>query len=394
MSNFRHNIALDFSTLLTVLVIALLACSCSKVTTLQSNDLDTLIHVSINKSLSDRMGYLESNIVQKWEQYLNTRDTFFYRDSPLWSYEEKLVHKLPDFEIHSLCYRTKKFSEYKPSIISIQRIDSAYVLKMMFAKSDSGKTDLLAIYNVVAAKENNEFVFHRYSEFFGRQWIRKEVGIITIFYDSTHVFNEELAKKNDSFNRAIAKHFGVDPIPLRYYLFKSTIDRLRSKGYDFDTRMFETVQKSAEVDLYNNIIYASNGTEFYPHEVIHFYTNVKYGNSIHGFFNEGVATLLGGNINTYANDLDVLKDFTLKNPNFDFTHLTQISKSIGSTNTRYTVGALLCEAIINKGGWKSLDEVLKSGNRDQDLYSSLENALHIKQSDINTYVRDLILNSK
>lgn len=351
------------------------------------------IKVTLNNNLKNRLTEEEAMVIGIWEKYLNTRDTFYYMDSHLWSYQEKLTHKLPDFEIHSICYRTRKFSEYKPSILSIQKIDSAYILKTLFARSDTNGVDILAIYNVVAAKESHGFVFHRYSEFFKKEWKVSSLKTITFYYDSGHSFNESLAKRSDAFNIEIAEKFKAEPLDLRYYLYKNTEERLRAKGYDYDVNMFETIQTSAEVDLYNNIIYASNGTEFYPHEIVHFYTNAKYGSTIHIFFDEGIATLLGGNINTYREDLLTLKKFTNDNPLFDFGNLAHLKKSIGSTNCRYTVGALLCQLILEQGGWESLEYAFKSGKNDHDLYTAIEKTLGVPKEDINRYVREQINSS-
>jgi hypothetical protein len=291
--------------------------------------------------------------------------------------------------LHSLCYRTKKFSEFKPSLLSIQRVDSAYILKTLFAKGDS-TVEVLAIFNVVAAKESGKYVFHRYSEYFKTNWEVRQLGTMKFFFNSTHIFDDRLAKKSDEFNKQIALRFKMEPIPLEYYIFKNTEERLRTKGYDYDARMFDTIQKSAEADIHNDRIYASNGTEYFPHEIVHFYIFKKYGKTIHSFFDEGLATLFGGNLNEYTEDLSNVRTFIKDNPKFDLSELTHLKKSIGSTNLRYVIGAILCQAILDKGGWAALESAFRAGKKDANLYAALESILGIKKTDINRFVKNQI----
>lgn len=367
----------------------LVLCSCFKNEKTSSKTLDTAkSELNINHSSLGELDSIESEILKSLGEYLNSRDTLLYYDSPLWSEKDKVNHLYPDFEIHSLCYRTKKFTKFRPSILSLQKVDSAYILKILFSRLEKNSVDVMSIYNVVAAKESGKYVFHTYSDFFKRKWNVRKVNNITFYFDSTHLFNNELAKKFDQFNVDVANKFEMKPLQLKYFLFANTEDRLRFKGYDFDVGMFETIQKSAEVDSYNNIIYAGNGTEFYPHEIIHFYTFSKFGNSLCHFFDEGIATLLGGNINpTFKEDVLVLKEFVKKNTQFDFSNLTEIKEHDGNTNFRYTIAAILCNAILAKGGQQELDNALKCGNRLENIYAILNSSLGVKREGINNFIK-------
>ncbi|MFN9862791.1 MAG: hypothetical protein ACK55U_05205 [Bacteroidota bacterium] len=366
-----------------ILMLPLFSCSASKKETVN----DTIkVKVNINYSLVGELDSTENVIVKLLESYLDSRDTVLYYDSPLWSSQDKANHLYPDVEMHYICYKTKEFTEYKPTVLSIQRIDSAYVIKILFSNIEK-QIKILSNYNIVASKEFGKYVFHTYSDFFKKQWLEKRINTVKFYHNRDHFFNEQLARKFDDFNVTIANKFQMKPLNLRYFLFRNTEDRYRYKGYDFDVGMFETIQKSAEVDLYNNIIYASNGTEYYPHEVIHFYTYNKFGNTLCRFFDEGLATLLAGNINaTFKEDAIVLKKFIQKHPNFDFSNLTGIKEHVANTNFEYTISAILCDAVLQRGGWSGLNNVLKCGNKIEDVYRTLESELGLEKQDINSFI--------
>jgi hypothetical protein len=371
-----------------ILIFPFLSCSGNKESSLSNMDVSdtTSLKVHLNYSLIGELDSTENGILKLLESYLNSRDTVLYYDSPLWSSQDKAGHLYPDIEMHYICYRTKKFTKYQPSILSIQKIDTSYVIKILFSNFKK-HPDVLSVYNIVASKEFGEYVFHTYSDFFKKKWIERKKSTVRYYFDDSHAFDEQLAKKFDEFNVNVAKKFDMEPLNLRYFVFENTELRYRFKGYDFDVRMFETIQQSAEVDLYNNIIYASNGTEYYPHEAVHFYTFKKFGGSLSRFFDEGLATLLGGNINaTFKEDVLMMKEFVSTHPNFDFSNLTDIRENFGKTNFEYTVAAILCNAILVKGGSSALDRALNCGNKPESIYAVLKSELNLDRQNVNSFI--------
>ena len=153
-------------------------------------------------------------------------------------------------------------------------------------------------------------------------------------------------------------------------------------------------QYGAVTDPINQVIFAGNGTEYYPHEIVHLYTTQFWGekgNYYHQWFDEGIATLFGGYLGLPLEyHLDKLKSYLNKNHSVEIKDISSLQLEINNdfqTVPMYTIGGLICKLIYEKEGMVGLFDLLKSGSSDDDFYHAIEKHLGVKKSDFGKFIR-------
>lgn len=150
-------------------------------------------------------------------------------------------------------------------------------------------------------------------------------------------------------------------------------------------------------DIYNNIIYAGNNSEYYPHEVVHLYTHSKFPRQSHHWVDEGIAALIGGSTGYDIEwHWEKLRRFVMKNPDYAMDNLIDLQVHIPNgefmTDFRYAIGALICQKILEKEGMKGIFEALQAGRSEDHYFDMIEQKLKIKKEDFGEYVKKEILN--
>ena len=166
-------------------------------------------------------------------------------------------------------------------------------------------------------------------------------------------------------------------------------------GYDFTPESHTTSQSGAICNPSNRCIFAGNGTEYYPHEVVHLYTNPLWGKNgfyYHSWFDEGIATLFGGS-RGYPLEwhLAKLKTYLEQNQQealSDITKLSTVPNGEFLTEYNYAIGGLICKRIYENKGMEGLFDLLKSGSSDEDFYKAIEKYLGVKKADFGTFIRN------
>jgi hypothetical protein len=155
--------------------------------------------------------------------------------------------------------------------------------------------------------------------------------------------------------------------------------------------MFDSFQKAAFADVNNNTINAGIDKEYHPHELVHLYTNALYGSTIHRFFDEWMATFLGGSLgHSLDYQLSTLKKY-LKTNQVDFFNILDAHLIIDEdVNIKYAVSGLICKVMFEKEGVVGLEKLFREGNTKQDFYNALEKHLNLKRTDLELFVNKQI----
>jgi hypothetical protein len=193
----------------------------------------------------------------------------------------------------------------------------------------------------------------------------------------------------------MSKLFNTLPIKFKYFVCKNIEQVFETMGYQFTADQYTSIQYGAFCDANNSAVYAGNGNEFYPHEVVHLYTASywgKEGNYYHSWFEEGIATLFGGSMGLPLEwHLRKLKIYLEQNPEDDISDISKLSTiPNGEYMSEYifTIGGLICKLTYEKKGMDGLFELLKSGYTDDDFYKAIEKQFKVKKENFNTFLRD------
>lgn len=223
-----------------------------------------------------------------------------------------------------------------------------------------------------------------------------KVGNIQYFYIDS--LNYDNAKEMNKFNIHIAKEFNVEPIEFKYFKSKSNIDANLLNGVNYYPNMYQINNYAGFADIFNNLIFAGNNSEYYPHELIHLYTAQwkEYPNP-NKFFGEGIATYFGG---SRGYDLTwhicQLKNYIITNKitkeDFDLTGLPTMFAE--TSRTSYVIGAILCKKAYLEGGIKNVKRYFAYERNTESLYQAIFDVLGKDKETINQEIFNEIIESK
>lgn len=340
--------------------------------------------VVINEEISDLLNVEQKLIIKEWDKALRSSKEGEYRYPDNWSQNQLTTYNLPDFEIYKLHAESNGFKNCKPLIMSVQKLDSVYILKTAFIV----KENIKSIYNVVAAKEQGEYRFHNYFWYYKEKYKRSVWKNIDYFHSKEYVIDTLEANKMSEMNTSLAKLFGVQEIKTRFFMYSNAETMFRDLGFDYNEHMFDSFQKSAQADIRNDIIHDATRSAFHSHELVHLYTNKIFGETIHPFFDEGMATMIGGSLGHDLDyQVDVLNKYLLSNQ-LDFTNIIDNYYLISDDlNAKYTVAGLLCNISYKKEGFSGLRKLFLGGPSTEDLYKTIEHSFGIKRRNLDSFIK-------
>ncbi|MDI9319639.1 MAG: hypothetical protein QM530_04100 [Phycisphaerales bacterium] len=256
---------------------------------------------------------------------------------------------------------------FEPTVLGVIDFvpEKKYLLKIAYTSNDDSiHNSIRAIYNLVANYDSiqNNFTFEKYTDLYIKNWYTTKIGNIVYYKQSSENFSKKNAERLNHFNDSIAHFFGVSSKKITYFSCTNPIELMNLQGFDFVYNMFLArnggYARRGGQNL-ENIIYAANNSEYYPHELVHLYLN-DYDN-LSNLASEGIATLLGGSSEkplTYH--LKILSAFLKKNNDYDLkTLLTSNIKIDNDVSTLYAIGGLLAKLVYEQRGRKGLVDFLK-----------------------------------
>lgn len=288
------------------------------------------------------------------------------KDTKYWLQSDFEIFKFPFHELKGIESGKEGAYFYKPSIMEIipTEEENKRIVKIAFIgyHQKTKTSNIKAIYNVVAIKINDDIFFSKYLNYFTRNWTIKKVENITYIISPTRSFNIEEAFKQKKEIKKLSEFFSIEEFSITYFSTVSPEEVFRLKGFDYHPMMY--VDKSGGFAEEFNIVISGNNSEYYNHEVAHLFISKAF-TKLDSFFNEGLATYLGGSGKfDYLWQKNKLKEFLKENPKYDFFEHLDIYERFyfqEETPIPYLASAIICEMIIEKYGKEKLFEVLREG---------------------------------
>lgn len=331
-----------------------------------------------------------TDVLDKFYEYinipLNERDnTTFWVKSNFFKY--------PETDILDIIRNAKN---HKITILSFNNIDDKRsVIKIAWIKTSNDYGNLYAIYNIYAIKNNNEILFENVLDFNVLDFKNFNLDEIKYVTYKEHIFNYTDAKKMLDFNKKMSLFFEKETINFTYFLCRDMNHFKRIRGFDFDKMMVEQNQSGGETFPADNVIFAGNNSEFYPHEVVHLYT-FKYFSNIHKMIDEGIATYFGGSKGIqFKEHINKLKNHLNENDLNIYDKLFKESEQYVLDDTSslwYTIGALLCDLSLKKQGKEALLQLMNSGKTDEELLLTVEKIFKIKRENLDYFIKNELQN--
>ncbi|MCF6142043.1 hypothetical protein L1S34_12165 [Flavobacterium sp. K77] len=330
------------------------------------------------------------DILDKFYKYINvplnnSENTTFWTESNFLKYPETdILDIITNAENHKITILSINNSDDKRSLI-----------KIAWIKTSNNYGNLYAIYNIYAVKKNNEILFENVLDYNVKDFKTFDLDEIKYVTYKEHIFNYTDAKKMLDFNKKISLFFEKETINFTYFLCKDMNHFKRIRGFDFDKMMVEQNQNGGETFPADNVIFAGNNSEFYPHEVVHLYT-FKYFSNIHKIIDEGIATYFGGSKGIeFKEHIKKLKNHLNENDLNVYEKLFKESEQYildDISSLWYTVGALLCDVSLKKQGEIALLELMNSGKTDEELLLSIEKIFKIKRENFDSFIKKELQN--
>lgn len=359
------------------------------------------INLKVNYNITNRNEPTTKEILQLWEDFLS-KDSLsnpYKQDILDFWIKSNQVPKPNNFLslLRDIKKNTERSTETVVSLVPIGK--DTFSLKTIFSYSlvNENKIQLEFdnILTVYVVKTNKGFKFISSPQWYLNQWEVQEVGKIHYCFPKSHEFNKNNGLKLDSFNKKISDLFNLQSLSFTYFIGKNVMDAYQIMGFDFVPEAHTPNQLGAICNTYNKCIFVGNGSEYYPHEVVHLYTKEFWGKDgfyYHSWFDEGIATLFGGS-RGYPLEwhLEKLKLFLEQNPQEileDISKLTTVPNGEYMTEYNYAIGGLICKRIYESRGMEGLFDLLKSGTTDDDFYKAIEKHFGVKKADFGTFIRN------
>lgn len=191
-------------------------------------------------------------------------------------------------------------------------------------------------------------------------WKRDTVGPITYVYAPTYSYSHARALKAVAFTDSLAVAFGVPKLtPITYFLANTADEVYALMGLESDVTYGAS---GAAAQPVNHAIFAGDPKwrEEYRHELVHLMVSpLSANNNTLYFFNEGIATWLGGTIGlSYQESLVGLSAYLRENSAITIDSLIN---SGGPQTQLYRGSALLCAMVFERGGTSALKSLFEAG---------------------------------
>ncbi len=318
---------------------------------------------------------------QVWKQYVNQnegRDTFWHETDIRKFKGVDLLKSAVGFGGHLYKFR------FSYNVLSISGVENDFLIKtaLYSVVNDSLVSDqlnLFAIVNVMAIKTGNTYKLSNYLNYTTANWKEEQIGNIVYHYPYTHHFDRQKAIKANAFIDTLQDWFGFTAGTLHYYIPLNCTEGYRMVGFDYYQGEGKEPNLCGYFDDENNIIYSnSTAGELYRHELIH---------TVNRSFPNANAYLLAG-LSAYIDDagsmgksekehIRIFQKYMETHPT-DLNKFTEIRNVAESTVGVYIFRAVICNALLKKGGLPLLKEALNQDTEsDERLIAYLQRTLAI-----------------
>jgi len=329
-----------------------------------------------------------------WKSYLSQRLYGFYHKIDTaaykyWNDEEKHLYRDPDLVIATDPYN---FNNSQTNIMSIKAVEQGFyqIMNMKGYVDDStGRFTKTAIYSVLARKVNDKFKLfnHFYRE--KEKLTMTRVGNVCYYYPQDHYFNRQEALRFFSFEDSLSKLFHC-PVPrsLLYLLDKDPDTLMKRLGFYYCG--FPGIGKYGGSFIQSDTIILSSTNENHRHEMVLYFTK-RLNPDVIGFFDEGLATYLGGTLgNDFRWHLNYLGEYIRNKPDIDFMNEKKFGYIDDQTNPQYVLGAIIMKYAIDHFGFQKALALLHYSQKKAGPIEVIAKELGISKADLNTFFRTYI----
>ena len=159
-----------------------------------------------------------------------------------------------------------------PYVMSIRPADKDYLAQIAYIRCDSLPV-IDHLYWVLLTKDDSgDYKLKNPKGYLTRDWKRYTSGSVSYIVHPKKEYNEQEAKRMDSFNHYLAIYFYHDIIPVQYYSCGYLPDLFLPQGEDnfFMTGDYER-RIGGNAAAMEKTIYSGKNSEYYPHELVHVY---------------------------------------------------------------------------------------------------------------------------
>lgn len=279
---------------------------------------------------------------------------------------------------------------YKPTVLAAVPVvlHEQYLIKLAYTGVTAEKEVKYRIsYSLIAKRQGDKIYFYAPVEYNTRNWNSKQVGSIQYIYPAK--LNLAKAKQMDQFNKSLARKMSVPVLAVTYYRCDDPEQLFRMMGYDYIGNMYLSTSGGLAKQWKNELL-AGNNSEWYPHELVHCYTDKLFAKN-NRIVSEGYATYLGGSGGWTLDQTKLFaKNYLDEHPKIDiaqtFIDFDRIQYNIPFT---YIVSGLICRDIETKYGFAKIKELFKT-DRDDDYFKILQQITSVTKEQFPAYVKKLV----
>jgi hypothetical protein len=334
----------------------------------QQVDIQMGISKSINPSDSTNKRILEN--LYKFLSTKNNSASF----NPYWIQDDFDQFIYPYYDIMDI--EDSQFGKYyyQPHVLKIEVLENKqHLITIAFIGKDYGGNAGVtrAVYNLIAHENEQGIQFGLFTKFATQNWTVTEAAHVTYIISNYKKVNykeiEQQSAYIDFLNKLFKQSYGFD---ITYYSCIDPKELFFIKGFSYYPQAQQTT--SGGFAEPGNIIYSGNNSEWYPHEIFHVYSMNLFP-KCHRFFDEGMATYLGGSGKyDYVWHRQKLQKFWSSNSHADLNFFLDIYQNADfeeETSIPYILAALICEHVYRTHGTQSMLSLLQPT---QDIWSVLK----------------------
>lgn len=315
------------------------------------------------------------NILAVWMNYLQSRPDSLY-DNPNWIINERRSLREFDLTRGWVFQSADMMQRYQPTVLSIENEGIQRCIRTMFSFVDSGGVAPLAVHRVYAEQRSGQWYLKGAWNVLTQHWSRSQIGKLTFVYANKQNYSSILARKASQWCDSLAKAFELTMSESTVFICESRDELARIIGLDYYVAPPHGITYQE-----NALMFIGLGTPWYPHELVHLIF-AQYSGA-HPLLREGVATWLGGSLGDTYNSL--LQRF-VREKLATFHLRSTLQHPVEESESYYIVGAILCNAVYDRGGAEAVRILLSTLPTDEALYIACAQLLGIQTTEVDSYI--------
>jgi hypothetical protein len=336
---------------------------------------DSTFHIAISSRIDTTNTEVHS-VLTTWMNYLRSRPDSL-TNNPYWVQSER--QQLPEYDLarNWIFQSPDMIRRYRPTILSIENEGALRCIRTMFTYADNNGVAPLAFHRVYAEQHSGQWYIKGAWSVLTQNWNRTTVGKITYVYSPQHPFSTLLARKASRWCDSLASAFELNLTESVVYVCENRDELARVIGLDYFIAPPHGITYQE-----NAMMFSGLGTPWHPHELAHL-VFAQY-NTTHMILKEGIATWVGGSLGDSYQTL--VYQFVKKYSTTPFSVSAVLTNPVEESQTFYTVGAVLCNAVYDIGGAESVRLLLSSPDSNSGLFATLSHLLNIQPDKLDMYI--------